>query len=130
MAYPAAPVQRSSTLGVVSLIVMLLATAASIVAMVMITGTVQTAIDQTAHDGQLSNYDQALLQSQVGGPSILLNVAGFAGFVCWVLAIVATATKRGRAAGIWGIVLGVVAPVGIWSYFFFAVYQSILQYQG
>ena len=33
------------------------------------------------------------------------------GGVFWILGIVATATKRGRAYGVWSIILGVLAPV-------------------
>ncbi len=40
-----------------------------------------------------------------------LATASFVGFVAWVTAIVASATRRGRTAGVWGIVLGVLAPI-------------------
>lgn len=62
------------------------------------------------------NLDQAAmteyLSRQLGGSGmLLLNAATLGGFACWILGIVATATKRGRSYGIWAIILGVLAPI-------------------
>ncbi len=43
--------------------------------------------------------------------SLLLNVAMLGGLGGWICGIVAAATKRGRAYGVWAIILGVVAPI-------------------
>jgi hypothetical protein len=42
---------------------------------------------------------------------VWMELAIFGGLIGWILGIVATATKRGRAAGIATIVIGVVAPL-------------------
>ncbi|PKQ30663.1 MAG: hypothetical protein CVT62_11965 [Actinobacteria bacterium HGW-Actinobacteria-2] len=125
--YPAqaAPVQRSGALGLIALLVMVLATAASVLGVVMMTSV----IDQAAATGQTAYYDQEMLQQQLATPGLIVNIAGLIGFACWIVSIVATATNRGRAAGIIGIILGVLAPIGVWSYFFIALYQTILRFQ-
>ncbi len=52
------------------------------------------------------------LVNQLGGSALLaLNVAGYGGFGFWIAGIVATATRRGRAYGVWAIILGVLAPI-------------------
>jgi hypothetical protein len=62
-------------------------------------------------------------------PSLILSVVSLIGFACWVVSIVATATNRGRVAGIIGIILGVLAPIGVGTYFFVALYQTIQHFQ-
>lgn len=53
-----------------------------------------------------------MLMNQLGaGGMLALNVAGYGGFGFWIAGIVATATRRGRAYGVWAIILGVLAPI-------------------
>jgi hypothetical protein len=118
---PAAPVQRSGALGTIALLIMVLATAGSVIGVAMMADV----INQVALAGGSSSYDEQMLQQKLGFPGLIVNVAGLIGFATWVVAIVATATNRGRVAGIIGIILGVLAPVGVWSYFFLALYQTI-----
>ncbi len=40
-----------------------------------------------------------------------IGIVGFLGLACWVVSIVAVATKRGRPWGVAGIIVGVVAPI-------------------
>jgi hypothetical protein len=75
-------------------------------------------VGQVVTNGNIDPTNQAELQqavmAQMGGGAVwgmLINGCTLAGFVGWVLGIVATATKRGRAFGIFAIVLGVLAPV-------------------
>jgi hypothetical protein len=50
--------------------------------------------------------------SQLGGILPLVgSLSAIVGFVGWIIGIVATATRRGRAAGIFTIILGVLAPI-------------------
>jgi len=45
----------------------------------------------------------------------VVQLACLAGLAGWIVSIVATATRRGRVAGIWGIVLGIVAPIAAFA---------------
>ncbi|MFT4218224.1 MAG: hypothetical protein QM619_13715 [Micropruina sp.] len=54
----------------------------------------------------------AMLMDQLGASGAwALNVAAYGGVAFWITGIVATATRRGRAYGVWTIILGVLAPV-------------------
>ena len=53
-----------------------------------------------------------LLMQQLGANGMLmLNVSVYGGIGGWVTGIVAAASKRGRAYGVWAIILGVLAPI-------------------
>lgn len=53
-----------------------------------------------------------LLMNQFGaGGAMALNVAAYGGVGFWITGIVATATRRGRAYGVWAIILGILAPI-------------------
>lgn len=66
----------------------------------------------TMSDQELANHPQFLVFMQNTGSSfMLMQVGGFLGFAGWIVSIVAVATKRGRGQGIWGIILGVLAPI-------------------
>ncbi len=126
--YPgaAAPAPRSSAMGVISLLGSVVATAASVLAV----GMMAAVIEHAAISAQSSGYtNEELLQQQFAMPTLILTVAGLVGFTCWILSIVATATNRGRVAGIIGIILGVLAPIGVGTYFFVALYQTIQHLQ-
>lgn len=58
---------------------------------------------------------------QIGGlgtAGMLATVAGIAG---WIVSIIATAKRRGRTFGIWGIILGIAAPIIGFIAFFIAM---------
>lgn len=48
---------------------------------------------------------------EIGIWAWIYNITGFTGFAGWVVSIVAIATRRGRTAGIWGTVVGVVGLI-------------------
>ncbi len=53
-----------------------------------------------------------LLLNQLGASgAAALNVAAYGGIGFWIAGIVATATRRGRAYGVWSIILGILAPI-------------------
>lgn len=107
-----APVKKSPILGIISLVVVLVCAGLLGAFMWRIGGVV----GQLASSGAVDPDNQAALQaavmSELGGIWMLLaNVAIYGGFAGWIMGIVATATKRGRGAGIAAIVLGVLAPI-------------------
>jgi hypothetical protein len=108
----AAPVKRSPLLGIIAL------------AIVVISGFVLSfylykvgvVIGPYAVNGSVDTTTQPQLMqdvaNQLGGLLPTLGGASiFVGLVGWILGIVATATKRGRAAGIFTIILGILAPI-------------------
>ncbi len=66
-----------------------------------------------ASGGNLSQEQltQELMDQLGAGGLAALNVAGYVGVAAWITGIIATATRRGRAYGVWAIILGVLAPV-------------------
>lgn len=61
-----------------------------------------------------SEMTNMLLQQLGASGALALNISGYAGFAGWITGIVATVTKRGRAYGVWAIILGILAPfIGI-----------------
>lgn len=67
---------------------------------------------ETMTDQELANHPQfAAFMQDTGVPFMLAQVGSLVGFAGWVVSIVAVATKRGRGQGIWGIILGVLAPI-------------------
>lgn len=63
--------------------------------------------------GNLSQDEMTqLLLNQLGASgAAALNVAAYGGIGFWIAGIVATATRRGRAYGVWSIILGILAPI-------------------
>jgi len=59
-----------------------------------------------------SRLPPELLEAMVG-PMTGLGLASFAGFVGWIISIVAAATNRGRGWGVAGIILGILAPIAV-----------------
>lgn len=119
---------RSKILGVVSLIFMVITTVASGVLIVMLNAAITETARLTAHDPNA--YNQSEFSATLAGYSLALVVGATVGFVCWVIAIVAAATNRGRVAGVIGIVLGVVAPIALLGYFFIGVADAYQRYAG
>lgn len=74
-------------------------------------------IDIARQGGQVSEetiaadprFEQYIATSMVQWT--VVQLVCLAGFVGWIISIVATATRRGRGAGIWGIVLGIISPI-------------------
>lgn len=64
------------------------------------------------------------LSQEVNVMSVAATIATIVGIVGWVVSIVATVRRNGRRFGIWGIVLGILAPAlglvatlaGMWPY--------------
>lgn len=110
-AAPAAPAEKSRTLGLVGFGLVVLATIIGCVAIV----PMMTLIGQYMVANNLNTVDQdemlMILQSGAPGTMIALNLASFVGFAGWVIGIVATAMKRGRMWGVLAIILGPVSLV-------------------
>ncbi len=128
----AARQKKSSMLGIIGFAIVALGT---IVAVVLAAGSgpafsqylsifppgaTQEQIQQILNN--MTPAEQQALGSAFVGPLLGVTVASIAGFVGWILSIVATATARGRGWGIAGIILGVLAPVAI----FFAMMAAIV----
>jgi phage-related minor tail protein len=84
------------------------------------------AVGQLAVSGAFDPTNQAELQrammSQIGGIwTVLINGSALLGFAGWIIGIVATATKRGRAFGVVTIILGILAPIIAGVAFFVAL---------
>lgn len=107
----AVPVKKSSALGAIAL------------AIVVVCGVLFTfylyrmgaVLGPYAVNGSIDTTTQPQLvqdvSTQLGVLSVLGNASAFVGFVGWILGIVATATKRGRGAGVMAIILGILAPI-------------------
>lgn len=84
--------------------------------------------DRTVSQGTVTSdprFEQYIATSMVQWT--VVQLACLAGLVGWVISIVATASRRGRAAGIWGIVLGIIAPIAAFIVFVVAMVPSLGQ---
>lgn len=114
-AYQPSPIQekkRSSVLGIIALALVVICGIGLSVGMFQFGAL----IGQMIKDGSINSSDQPAIQNAIiqkigSGTMMLLNVIGIFGFVGWIMGIVATVTKRGRAFGIVAIILGVIAPL-------------------
>ncbi|MCC2592881.1 hypothetical protein LKO27_05570 [Tessaracoccus sp. OS52] len=116
--YDEAPVERSGTLGVVGLVIVIVAAVALLICswllgqalsdLFLAIGQDPTAInsEELARDPRFQEF-----ANQASGQWLIASLAVVGGLVGWIMSIVATATRRGRGFGIMGIVLGVLAPV-------------------
>lgn len=113
------PVKRSPMLGLVSLAIIVVAAMVCIVfayqfghglgvLMKQMGITTQGAPSTSSlqNDPRLQAYI-----TQSAGIGQAIGLSSIAGLAAWIAAIVATATRRGRAYGITGIILGVIAPI-------------------
>ena len=106
----AAPVKRSPVLGIIGLVIV-------VVCGVVITAYMWRAgglFGQAAVGGVVNPTQQQSTQivNQLGMGFLVAVVASMVlGLVGWIMGIVATATKRGRAFGVVTIILGVLAPI-------------------
>lgn len=116
---PAATPQRSPLLGLIGLAVVVVCAVASTVLAAQFGhdyGVILQQLGVTAN-GQAPDAstmsDSPALRSFVEGQLGRFGTIGtlsLVGIIGWIVSIVATATKRGRALGIIGIILGVIAP--------------------
>lgn len=115
---PSAPERRSSMLGLIGLGLVLVC-AIALIASAAVLGSafgdlmVSLGIDAQNIDEQTLANDPRFdaFVDETAMLWLLAQGAAFLGFVGWIISIVATATKRGRVPGIWGIILGVLAPI-------------------
>ncbi len=133
-AYPAqpqwdpTPPPENKTPGLVGLLIVAVSTVVLAVAMYLLGGqfgafAVDYGIDATTNPDPSDPAIIALSQA-VSGMSVLATIATVVGVIGWVVSIVATVRRSGRRFGIWGIVLGIVAPLlgvatliaGMWPY--------------
>ena len=69
-------------------------------------------IGQISPNGDLTDQQTQGVVDQLGlGFLILTIVSGVVGFAGWIIGIVATAIKRGRAFGVTAIIVGALAPL-------------------
>jgi hypothetical protein len=102
-------------MGVIALLLVILGAVAMTVCLYTVLGLLMDAIETAPEVARtFADYQAWLGASQAR----LLYVLGYGalaaalfGFVGFILSIVATATKRGRVAGIFGIILGIILPV-------------------
>ncbi|MBI4900519.1 MAG: hypothetical protein HY829_08590 [Actinobacteria bacterium] len=108
---PAQTEKRSPVLGTAALVLVMVCGVVLSWAMWRLGGLVgPMAVDGSVDLSSQTQVQQALLRQLGGTWSVLLNGSLVLGFAGWVMGIVATATKRGRALGVTAIVLGVLAP--------------------
>ncbi len=112
----AAPASRSSVLGVVGLVVVVLATGALIAAAWSFGAGLADFFLDLAGTGfprdpdALVNDPRTIAYAEGAAGTIVAAVLScVVGLVGWIISIVATATRRGRVFGIIGIVLGVLS---------------------
>lgn len=115
--YGAPPVKRSPILGAVGLLIVALATVAVVITSWVLGSGLGSFLLEVAADGagsfnqnDLANDPRIMAYAETAvGPIGAFGLACLAGFVGWIISIVATASNRGRVFGIIGIVLGVLA---------------------
>lgn len=64
------------------------------------------AMQQHSNDAEL-----IALTQQLGGWSLVAQAASFAGLAGWIVSIVAFVKRAGRTLALWGIILGIAAPI-------------------
>lgn len=112
-AYAAPAAKRSPALGIIALLVVAVCGVVFSVVLFRLGVVVGQLMVNTNIDPSNQAELQQAVMNQLGGGvwTLAVNASGFIGFLGWILSIVAVATKRGRAAGVFGIVLGVLAPI-------------------
>jgi len=109
--YPATQEAKSSLLGIIGLGVVVVAAIAFWAATYSVLKAVFSLIDMK-NPSNMYNLDPNTFAQVASGPAQIMMLTSVIGLGGWIVSIVATATKRGRAFGIIGIVLGVLAPLG------------------
>lgn len=123
---PAASGPKSPVLGLAALAIVVLATLGSLVGGWLLLQQVQQLLAGAVYTGSPSTDD---LQQAMTTPIAGIGMATTIDLAGWIAAIVATATNRGRAAGIVAIVVGVIAPFAIWGYLALSFATLVQQYQ-
>jgi hypothetical protein len=122
----AAPVKKSPVLGMIALAIVVICG----VVLSLYVWRVGSVAGPYAVNGALDTSTQPQLMqdvvSQLGAWVTLGSISGIAGFIGWILGIVAVATKRGRAFGVMAIILGILAPI-IAAVVFFVTIAPYLQ---
>lgn len=116
---PAYPVPtetpRSGTLGIAALVIVgVCAAIITVVGWSLGAGMGQLFLELGISDPNTLNQDDPRLiawATQMQPWFTALTVVSVAGFCGWILGIVAVAQRRGKAFGIWAIVLGILAPI-------------------
>lgn len=114
--WPAEQAQpQSNTMGMVGLgIVAVCALALAIVSYIIGSAMGQLMLDYGIDAMQNPDPNDTMmieLTQRVQGPSTIGMLATVAGIAGWIVSIIATSRRRGRSFGIWGIVLGILAPI-------------------
>ena len=127
-AYPAAPAKpakRSPVLGIIGFVLVVASGIAFYLCSYGLYDAILSFADFTSVQNGTWSTSMTDAQAQaVGLPGLGLLVSTVTGITGWVLSIVATAKRRGRALGIFGIVLGVLAPFT----FLLAIWVVLVKY--
>lgn len=110
---PAPP--QSNMLGLVGLgIVAVCAAALAIVAYIIGGQMGQFMLDYGVDTVQNPDPNDPMiiaLTQRIQGPATIGMLATFAGIAGWIVSIIAASRRRGRTFAIWGIILGILAPI-------------------
>jgi len=68
-------------------------------------------LNQYDPDTLSMNYVPPDVQQQIVASATPGFIVSIAGFVAWIVAIIAIATRRGRGWGVFGLILGIIAPI-------------------
>lgn len=121
--YDAKP--RSSALGLISLLLVLgcgLGLSVVLWQMGAAIGPLLTTLPADSTQAEIQAQLQSEMLATMGSARVAaLNLCGLGGLVGWILGIVATATKRGRAFGVWAIIIGIFAPFIAFGFMFAAL---------
>lgn len=131
------PEERPATLGLVAMSIVVIAAVVLSVVSFMVGQEIGELFASTGLDPEnvdpdvLANDPQfrewaARAQSQW----TILTLSVLAGLVGWIMSIVAAATRRGRAFGIVGIIVGVAAPLVAFAVFFGGMWPFLAQFAG
>lgn len=99
---------RNPALGIISLLIVLVATAFCLVGAWSFSNVIAEAARASYYYDELSSLE---IQRMMTGPITTIAVASTVGFGGWIAAIVAAATRRGRGLAITAIIIGVMAPI-------------------
>lgn len=113
--WPQEPAPQSNTLGMVGFGIVAVCTVVLAIAGYMIGSQMgQFVLDYGVDALQSPDPNDPLfiaLSQRLQGVSMMAMLSSFAGIAGWVVSIIAVSRRRGRSFGIWGIVLGILAPI-------------------
>ena len=106
---------QSKTLGLIGLAVVAICTLVVAIAGYLVgAGMGQFMLDYGIDSMQNPDPNDPMLIAfgqQLQGPFTAITFGTLAGIVGWIVSIIAVSRRRGRTFGIWGIVLGILAPI-------------------